>query len=54
VTGFTYNLLNPSTGYQNGIDWHLDWGGVARAGVGGASHDVGTEPGNFFSHKILP
>jgi hypothetical protein len=26
VTGFTYNLFNPSTGYQNGIDWHLDWG----------------------------
>jgi hypothetical protein len=26
VTGFTYNLINPSTGYQNGIDWHLDWG----------------------------
>ncbi len=26
VTGFTYNLVNPSTGYQNGIDWHLDWG----------------------------
>jgi hypothetical protein len=26
VTGFTYNLMNPSTGYQNGIDWHLDWG----------------------------
>jgi hypothetical protein len=25
VTGFTYNLVNPSTGYQNGIDWHLDW-----------------------------
>ena len=25
VTGFTYNLLNPNTGYQNGIDWHLDW-----------------------------
>jgi hypothetical protein len=26
TNGFTYNLVNPSTGYQNGIDWHLDWG----------------------------
>jgi len=26
VTGLTYNLMNPSTGYQNGIDWHVDWG----------------------------
>ena len=26
VSGFTYNLVNPSTGYQNGVDWHLDWG----------------------------
>ena len=26
VTGLTYNLINQSTGYQNGIDWHLDWG----------------------------
>jgi hypothetical protein len=25
VTGVTYNLVNPSTDYQNGIDWHLDW-----------------------------
>jgi hypothetical protein len=25
VTGLTYNFVNPSTGYQNGIDWHLDW-----------------------------
>jgi hypothetical protein len=25
VTGFTYNFINPSTQYQNGIDWHLDW-----------------------------
>jgi hypothetical protein len=25
VTGVTYNLVNPSTGYQNGLDWHLDW-----------------------------
>jgi hypothetical protein len=26
VTGMTYNLINPSTNYQNGVDWHLDWG----------------------------
>jgi hypothetical protein len=25
VTGLTYNFVNPSTSYQNGIDWHLDW-----------------------------
>jgi hypothetical protein len=26
VVGATYNLINPSTHYQNGIDAHLDWG----------------------------
>ena len=26
VTGLTGNLTNPSTDYQNGIDWHMDWG----------------------------
>ena len=26
ASGFTYNFVNPSTGYQNGIDWHTDWG----------------------------
>jgi hypothetical protein len=26
VTGLTYNFRNPSTDYQSGIDWHLDWG----------------------------
>ncbi len=25
VLGFTYNLLNGSTQYQNGVDMHLDW-----------------------------
>jgi hypothetical protein len=25
VTGLTYNLINPSTSYQSGVDWHLDW-----------------------------
>jgi hypothetical protein len=26
VTGLTYNYKNNDTNYQNGVDWHLDWG----------------------------
>jgi hypothetical protein len=26
VTGLTYNFKNPDLQYQNGVDWHLDWG----------------------------
>jgi hypothetical protein len=26
VTGFTYNFENPDLDYQNGIDWHVDFG----------------------------
>jgi hypothetical protein len=26
VTGLSYNFKNTYTDYQNGIDWHLDWG----------------------------
>jgi hypothetical protein len=26
VAGLTYNVMNPSTHYQNGIDFHLGWG----------------------------
>jgi hypothetical protein len=26
VLGFTYNLMNTSTQYQNGVDMHFDWG----------------------------
>ncbi len=26
VTGLTYNFKNPTTDYQSGVDWHLDWG----------------------------
>jgi hypothetical protein len=26
TTGLTGNFENQSTGYTNGIDWHLDWG----------------------------
>jgi hypothetical protein len=25
VTGVTYNLINPHTDYQSGVEWHLDW-----------------------------
>ena len=25
VLGFTYNMENQDTGYQNGVDTHLDW-----------------------------
>jgi hypothetical protein len=26
VLGFTYNMMNQSTQYQNGVDMHFDWG----------------------------
>lgn len=26
VAGFTYNFKNPDTQYQNGVDFHVDWG----------------------------
>ncbi len=26
VLGFTYNLANPATNYQSGVDMHFDWG----------------------------
>jgi hypothetical protein len=26
IAGLTYNYINPYTDYQNGIDFHLDWG----------------------------
>jgi len=26
VAGFNYNFINPYTAYQNGVDFHLDWG----------------------------
>jgi hypothetical protein len=26
VAGLTYNFKNPSTQYQNGVDYHFDWG----------------------------
>jgi hypothetical protein len=25
VVGFTFNVMNPTTNYKNGVDFHLDW-----------------------------
>jgi hypothetical protein len=36
VVGMSYNFINPSTQYQNGLDAHLDWGasyGVLDVGL---------------------
>jgi hypothetical protein len=47
VSGLTYNFKNPSLDYQNGVDWHLDWG---------ASHFVTKQMhvglAGYFYHQI--
>jgi hypothetical protein len=53
VLGFTYNFLNPSTQYQNGVDMHFDWGASQfltqqlQVGlVGYAYKDIGCDSGS--------
>ena len=53
VLGFTYNLTNPSTQYQNGVDMHFDWGAsqfltkqVQVGLVGYAYKEVGCDSGS--------
>jgi hypothetical protein len=53
VLGFTANLLNQSTQYQNGVDMHLDWGASQfltkqfQAGlVGYVYREVGCDSGS--------
>ena len=53
VLGFTYNLVNPSTQYQNGVDMHFDWGASQfltkqlQVGlVGYAYKDIGCDSGS--------
>jgi hypothetical protein len=53
VLGFTYNLINPSTQYQNGVDLHFDWGRIAildqavTGGSGGLAYkDIGCDSGS--------
>ncbi len=53
VLGFTYNLVNPSTQYQNGVDLHFDWGAsqfltkqVQVGLVGYAYKEIGCDSGS--------
>jgi hypothetical protein len=53
VLGFTYNLENQSTQYQNGVDMHLDWGAsqfltkqVQVGAVGYVYKEVGCDSGS--------
>jgi hypothetical protein len=53
VTGLTYNLTNPNTNYQSGVDWHLDWDAsqfltqqVLVGLVGYAYKEVGCDSGS--------
>ncbi len=53
VLGFTANLTNPSTQYQNGVDMHFDWGASQflskqlQVGlVGYAYKDIGCDSGS--------
>jgi hypothetical protein len=53
VLGFTYNLINESTQYQNGVDLHFDWGAsqfltkqLQVGVVGYAYKDIGCDSGS--------
>jgi hypothetical protein len=53
VLGFTANMINPSTQYQNGVDMHFDWGASQfltkqwQVGlVGYAYKDIGCDSGS--------
>ena len=53
VLGFTANLINPSTQYQNGVDMHFDWGASQFLTkqfmfglVGYAYKDIGCDSGS--------
>jgi hypothetical protein len=57
VLGFTYNLLNTSTQYQNGVDMHFDWGAsqflskqVMVGLVGYAYKEIGCDSG--FGNRV--
>jgi len=49
ITGFTYNLINPSTNYQSGVDWHLDWGASQWL-----SKTLFVGPAGYFYEQVSP
>ena len=65
VAGFTYNFKNRDTNYQNGVDFHVDWGasqflskqvfvGLVGYGYQQITDDFGTHPilGGFRSRVL--
>jgi hypothetical protein len=49
VTGATYNLINPNTNYQSGVDWHLDWA-LSQA----VSKEIYVGAVGYIYHQISP
>jgi hypothetical protein len=49
VTGATYNLIDPNTGYQSGVDWHLDWA-LSQA----LTKDIYVGAVGYIYHQISP
>ncbi len=49
VTGLTYNLINPNTNYQSGVDWHLDWA-LSQS----VSKDIYVGAVGYVYHQISP
>jgi hypothetical protein len=47
VAGLTYNLLNTTTNYQSGVDFHLDWGGSKYL-----TDDLFIGPAGYFYNQI--
>ena len=49
VTGASYNLINPNTNYQSGVDWHLDWA-LSQA----VSKEIYVGAVGYIYHQISP
>jgi hypothetical protein len=49
VTGLTYNFIDPSTSYQNGVDWQVDWA-LSQS----VSKDIYVGAVGYFYEQISP